>query len=1003
MKFPWLKKAFQWAFLAAYVGACAFILVESAIDGEGSSEQSNAIASRVEDLFNRNYDRKEVKELNDFSLAFDKDPSDAVFHTGDVLRYTCSFSPSDASDQSLRWEIKKGDEVISIDEANQQIRFLSYGEAELAVTSIKKPELSKNISFLSEKIPVERVEVSELEISLIAGDAHAYLIQANVFPENADEKGLKFVSSNPDVIQVDENEGSLKAREEGEALIAISSIDDPSVCASVRVTSSSSRKIALELRDLSLISEEVVLNQNVPSALVTGAYSDAGSYFDPSKIDVSLGEFSSFVTVSEKKAPSPGKFSFRLSLNDPSLAEKEGFADLFGKIKVIYEDLPKNEMSFSLVINHLKTITADLIDAPKISKGIACHYVHLTAMDAFYIEPLAITIPFKQGFRPSDYKQDGFFLFDDSRFDVSFNSYSSLKAVPRYEYEGLAGEVFYVVGETKLLTFRYSYSKIEDPTCTQLDFGLSEFKESEKTAFLVGDSYDDSDFDGLFETYVSSDSKNPDVSEALSKASLSFSSSDSSVLSIESLSWPKKLTFLKKGEAKLIVSFLAKSKEYSLEGVSSPNDYALKLDGEDLFGSDLTLGRGETKTIWAEGLLATSLKEGKISRPLACSIRGSVKESDKDFVAIQNDANGSCFSLKGIKESDDPIPLEIDILSMGLSLGPLVKNVFVTYCPVTSLKLNAALLSAPNEYNSPNADCSIVALGTKLKGQVSTNEGASNQRVTYSSSQERVLKVNPSTGLIEAVGVGTAEIKAVSQDDMDVSSTKKIRVIDSLSPFELDLTKMSAPSASMDEDGSYRICLNYGAPYRLHLNKKVPCSATALACTYGNASQKHIVRVDSGGLVSSMGVGEETVEIGYRTELASYFVKVTFEVKRNLGFTLEQLALFVRKGIGHFSLFAFTALLSLGFIFLAFSKASRRYIGLAASSLLGFLVAMGSEFIQLFTAGRYGAWSDVGIDTAGYMTSILLAAAILGIVSLVAFFREKRKGEEAPSKEEKAK
>ncbi len=1002
MKLRWLKKAFQWTFLAAYVGACALILVESAIDGEGSSEQSNAIAARVEDIFNKNYDHREVKELRDFDVAFDKDPSKNVFHTGDVVKYTCSFSPSDASDPTLKWAITKGEDIVSIDEANQQITFQSYGEAELSVTSIKKPDLSKVFTFVSEKTPVESIQ-SEQEISLIAGDANAYTIQVRVLPENADEKGLRFTSNNPNVIQVDERKGCLKAREPGEATITITSLDNPSLYASAHVTASSAEKIEPELRAIGLTTEEVILNKNVPSVLVEGVYTDVGADFDASKIRVDLGDFSSLITVSEKEVNSPGNFSFRLSLNDPSVAEKVGFTDLLGKIRVIYEDFQKNEMSLSVAINRLKTITADVIDNSKVQPNVYCHYISLANMGIQYTEPINISIPFKKGFRANDYKLDGRFITSDSRLNVFSNSYSLFKAAPENEIDGLEGDVTYSVGGVNILVFHYSYSKVEDSSCTTIEFGLNNFSKTETMEFLVGKDYDESDFEELFETYVSCDSTDSRVSGALKSAPLSFSSSDSSVLNILNTNELSSLNFLKTGEAKLIVSFLSNSQEYSLEGVDSPNDYALKLDGEDFAEDDLTIGKGETKTFLAEGLVTTFLGNDKIQTPLNCSIKGSVQPSFSDYVSIKNDAKGSCFVVKGVKKYEDPIPLTIEIYYQDSLLASLTKTISVNYVPVTSLTLDAVLSQAPDGYNSPNATCTIVPLGTILKSRVRTNEGATNQRATYSSSQENVLKVDSFSGLIEAVGVGSAEIKAISQDDMTVSSIMKIQVVDSVSPFELDLNKMGVPSFSMNEDGSYRISLDYGNPYRFCLSTKVPCSATALTCAYANPAQSHIVRVDSSGLISSLGVGEETVEIGYENVLVSYSVKVTFEVRRNLGFTLEQLALVVRKAIGHFSLFAVTALLSLGFIFLTFSKPIHQYIALGVSSLIGFFVAMGSEFIQLFTAGRYGAWTDVGIDTAGYMTSILIAAMILGVVLLVRHLRKKKTQSEETKEEENAK
>ncbi len=906
-----------------------------------------------------------------------KIPQKNVFHAGDLVNYSLSFFPSDASDQTLKWTINKGENVISLDEANHQISVLSYGETSINVSSIKKPELSKAFTFVSEKIPVERIEV-ESEISLIAGDANLYTIQTTVFPKNADEKGLKFVSNNPDIIQVDESEGSLKARAPGEVTISIVSLDDPSVCASVHVTSFAPDTIELELRNIALNTQEIVLNKNVPNVLVEGTYDDAGAAFDPDKINVDLGEFSNLVTASDKKLTSPGRFSFRLGLNDPSLGEKEGFADLLGNIEVIYQDFPMRETSLALSIKRLKTITKGVIDEAKIQKDITGHYIHLDNLGVRYIEPVSIVIPFKNCFRSSDYKQDGRFVISDSRLVVSSNSYSTFKAAPEEEIEGLSGDVTYVVGGVELLAFHYSYSEIEDDSCTTLDVGLSQFSETETTEFLIGEFYDESDFDGLFETYVSS---------------------DSTILDIGSSSELSSFRFLKAEEAKLTVNFFTNKKEYSLRGVDSPNECLLKVDGESFEDENLVLGRGDTKTLFAEGLVVTNLKDGKIYRSLDCAIKGDLPAEYSDYVSIKNDAKGAYFALRGVQKSEGSIPLTI-VISDGKSFSKtLTKNLSVNYVPVTSLKLEVTLVKPTDEYNSPNEDCSIVPLGAVIKGQVTTNEDATNKRAVYSSSHENVLKVDPSSGLIEAIGVGVAQIKAVSQDDMTQVSTLNIRVVDSVSPFELDLDKMSLPSSSINGDGSYRVCLDYGDSYHLYAKAKASCSTTRFVSSYAESSRTHIVRVDSSGLISSLGVGEETLEIGYKNELASYSVKVTFEVRRNLGFTLEQLALLARKGVGHFSLFAFTAALSLGFIFLTFDKPARQYIALGISSVLGFLMAAVSEFIQLFTAGRYGAWSDVGIDTAGYMTSIVFAALILGIVLLV----KKKKAKKASMEEENAK
>ena len=45
---------------------------------------------------------------------------------------------------------------------------------------------------------------------------------------------------------------------------------------------------------------------------------------------------------------------------------------------------------------------------------------------------------------------------------------------------------------------------------------------------------------------------------------------------------------------------------------------------------------------------------------------------------------------------------------------------------------------------------------------------------------------------------------------------------------------------------------------------------------------------------------------------------------------------------------------------------------------------------QLYTPGRACAWKDVGIDSAGYMATILLAAFVFSVILLVRFVIHKK-------------
>ena len=88
----------------------------------------------------------------------------------------------------------------------------------------------------------------------------------------------------------------------------------------------------------------------------------------------------------------------------------------------------------------------------------------------------------------------------------------------------------------------------------------------------------------------------------------------------------------------------------------------------------------------------------------------------------------------------------------------------------------------------------------------------------------------------------------------------------------------------------------------------------------------------------------------------------------------DRFAFDIRKAFGHFGLFA----LSGGFttwtfyLFLKDTKVGYFVWQILISSGFGFLLAILSEFIQIFVEGRTGAWTDVGIDFSGFFLGIFV-------------------------------
>ena len=92
---------------------------------------------------------------------------------------------------------------------------------------------------------------------------------------------------------------------------------------------------------------------------------------------------------------------------------------------------------------------------------------------------------------------------------------------------------------------------------------------------------------------------------------------------------------------------------------------------------------------------------------------------------------------------------------------------------------------------------------------------------------------------------------------------------------------------------------------------------------------------------------------------------------------------FIRKFVGHFSLFGLSGLLTtLSFKLLYYDKRQKILFLIVFSCISGIFFAFLSEFIQLHVPGRSGELLDVAIDLAGYFLGMLVIVLIVSILML---------------------
>lgn len=135
-------------------------------------------------------------------------------------------------------------------------------------------------------------------------------------------------------------------------------------------------------------------------------------------------------------------------------------------------------------------------------------------------------------------------------------------------------------------------------------------------------------------------------------------------------------------------------------------------------------------------------------------------------------------------------------------------------------------------------------------------------------------------------------------------------------------------------------------------------------------------KIDENGRFSATKTGKVTVRA---TSIANpgLTAEKTITVSRFSSFALA-----VRKGLGHFGLFA---LLGFGYTFTFFMLLKPRCLAPLAVAFSAFVSAGISEMFQLpaFTSGRYSTWTDVHIDFLGSLSGMGVAALIIAATAII--------------------
>lgn len=159
-----------------------------------------------------------------------------------------------------------------------------------------------------------------------------------------------------------------------------------------------------------------------------------------------------------------------------------------------------------------------------------------------------------------------------------------------------------------------------------------------------------------------------------------------------------------------------------------------------------------------------------------------------------------------------------------------------------------------------------------------------------------------------------------------------------------------------------------------------------------STSDSSIATIDQNGYLIGLKKGSVDITVSWKKDEEIKGV-ATIAITAMDGVRFDRINYLIRKLIGHFGSFLVTAVFGILTVFFFVEPRKRRLIFSLIILIYGLVLAMLSEFLQIFAGSRGPSFMDVGIDFAGYFIGALLTFIVCFFL-----FRRKGKAKAAPIK-----
>ena len=202
-----LFKIFKYACLIGYIGLASTLIVESCINGEESTEQSNTVGNTLADVFN-DLSGDQAKLVDPTEMSITNKISEAS--VGDVYTIKTLVSPLNASCAS-NYYTSSNEEVATVG-IDGRIKFLQEGKVTITATNQKFSSLYDSMNIDVHNVKAERISTSIGSASYDKNTNTYYLLDNKTYavtttfePSNTTLKDVTYSTSSNEYFTIDEN------------------------------------------------------------------------------------------------------------------------------------------------------------------------------------------------------------------------------------------------------------------------------------------------------------------------------------------------------------------------------------------------------------------------------------------------------------------------------------------------------------------------------------------------------------------------------------------------------------------------------------------------------------------------------------------------------------------------------------------------------------------------------------------------------------------------------